>query len=133
MRLFFYFIITLIISPCALATSHSIHVLAKAGNIYYMGDDKQTIQLTHSGMDHAPVLSPNKKSVVFIRTSKDTILARCGAFADTHSPYGEQIWSVDLKNKTPHLLVNHHFSCNKPTDMIVDPRDLKFSPDNKTL
>ena len=133
MRLFFYFIIALIISPCAFATSHSIHVFARSGNIYYVGDDKQTIQLTHKGMDQAPVLSPNKKSVAFVRTSKDSIPPRCGDFADTRSRYGEQIWSIDIKNKTPHLLVNHHFSCDTPTDIIVDPRYLKFSPDNKRL
>ena len=133
MHLFFYFIIALILSPCAFATSHSIHVFARAGNIYYVGNDNKTIQLTHRGMDHSPVLSPNKKNVVFIRTSTDIIPARCGAFSDTQSRYGEQIWSVDLNNKTPRLLVNHHFSCDTPMDMSVDPRSLKFSPDNKAL
>lgn len=133
MRLFYYFILTLILSPCAFAKMHSIHVFARTGNIYYAGDDKQIIQLTHMGMDHDPVLSPDKKNVAFIRTSKDIIPPRCGDFADTQSRYSEQIWSIDLNNNTSHLLVNHHFSCGTPTDMIVDPKYLKFSPDNKRL
>ena len=133
MRLFYYFIIASVMSPCAFATSHSIHVFARAGNIYFVGNNNQAIQLTHLGIDHDPVLSPDKKKMVFIRVSKDIMPPHCGDFADTQNRYGEQIWIIDLNNKTPHVLVNYHFSCDTPTDMIVDPRNLKFSPDNKHL
>lgn len=108
------------VDPAGWAIKEQCIALAKqgqveAGNIYYVGDDNQIIPLTHIGMDHAPVLSPDKKHVAFIRASKDIIPPHCGDFADTQSRYGEQIWSVDLNNKTPHLLVNHHFSCDTPT------------------
>jgi hypothetical protein len=58
---------------------------------------------------------------------------RCRAFADTRTPYGDQIWIFNIEQKKEQLLVNNVFSCSKPTEMIIDPKQLTFSPDSKTL
>lgn len=57
----------------------------------------------------------------------------CRSFSNTSTPYGEQIWIVDIRDKKERLLVNNHFSCSKPMEMIIDPNHLTFSPDGKTL
>ena len=105
----------------------------RSGHVYFTQDNNQTIQLTSSGQAHSPVLSPDKKSIVFIKTSTKMIPERCRAFADTRTPYGKQIWIFNIEQKKEQLLVNNVFSCDKPTEIIIDPKQLTFSPDSKTL
>jgi Tol biopolymer transport system component len=108
-------------------------VLEKAGEIYYQHADVPPIQLTHTGQNYTPVLSPNEKLIAFVRIGKTAMSERCTHFANTRTANGEQIWVIDIEQHQEKLLVESHYSCNTPTDMIVDPQDLAFSPDSKTL
>lgn len=108
-------------------------VFEKAGNIYYQHADKPTIQLTHTGQNYTPVLSPNEKFVAFVRVGRTPMPERCTHFANTHTANGEQVWIVDIAHQKEKLLVDTHYACDTPTDRIVDPQDLAFSPDSKTL
>lgn len=73
----------------------------KSGNIYYA----QT-QLTQSRYNNLPVLSHNKKSIAFIKTSTKITPERCRAFAKTLTSYDEQIWIVNIEQKKERLLVS---------------------------
>lgn len=133
MHLLYGFIIFLFSSSCLFAGVKSTSVRVVAGNIYYAQGAHSDIQLTHSGHDHDPVLSADKKHITFIRMSNEVIPKDCRSFSNTSTSYGEQIWIVDIEHKKERLLVNHHFSYDKPTEMIIDPNHLAFSPDGKTL
>lgn len=133
MRLLYGFIIFLFSSASFSVEAKSAPVVVDAGNIYYIQDDRSNVQLTHSGHDHDPVISPDKKHITFIRVSSEVIPEDCRSFSNTSTPYGEQIWIVDIEQKKERLLVNNHFSCSKPMEMIIDPHYLTFSPDGKTL
>lgn len=60
-------------------------VFTKHGNIFY-ADGKKTIQLTHSGKDDNPVLSPNGKPVVFVRETT----------RESSAPYDGNAWQQGL-------------------------------------
>ena len=105
-------------------------VFSRSGNIY-MQTPNHAIQITSSGTDSSPVLSSNKKMVAFIRTGNKVIPEECEANVDTQ--YGNQIWIYNLSTKKDHLLVANNFQCKEPEKKIIDPADLLFSPDNKTL
>ena len=79
------------------------------------------------------VISPNKKWLAFVKTGRYPIPKACLFFYDPHYRYGSEIWIINLANKKKRLLVANNFSCNHTRKVIVDPSDLKFSPDNKTL
>jgi Tol biopolymer transport system component len=132
MRVLSCFILILLVFSIE-AEAQNEKAFTRSGNVYVTQDNNQTIQLTNSGQAHSSVLSPDKKSIAFIKTSRKMIPERCRAFADTRTPYGEQIWIFNIEQKKEQLLVNNVFSCDKPTEMIIDPKQLTFSPDSNTL
>lgn len=115
-----------------IASSSFASVFVKAGNIYY-SQGGQDVQLTKTNHDDSPILSPNKKLIAFIRTGHQIIPPNCLDFSDISSKYGNQIWIYNIVNKTERLLVDNNFSCNKPKKRIVDPQQLHFSPNSRTL
>lgn len=127
MRLFSFIACLFVIASSSFAS-----VFVKAGNIYYsqMGQD---IQLTNTNQDSSPILSPNNKLIAFIRTGHQIIPQKCLDFSDISSKFGNQIWIYNIANKTERLLVDNNFSCSKPKKRIVDPQQLHFSPNSRTL
>lgn len=105
----------------------------KDGNIYFVQENNKTLQLTHNGLANSALLSPDQKSIVFIKMGKDMIPELCRDFADTNYNYEKQIWILDIKSKKERLLVKNNFACDKPMEMILDPHQLTFAPDSKTL
>ncbi len=128
-----YCFVSILMTFSLQAEAQSAKTFVRAGNIYFVQDNNQTIQLTRAGFAHAPVLPPDKKIVAFIRTGTDTLPERCRDFSDTHSTYGKQIWIIDVEHKKEQLLVKNNFACDKPMEMIITPHHLTFSPDSKTL
>jgi len=108
-------------------------IFVEQGNIYYILGDNKKNQVTNIGKDHSPRLSPDKKIIAFIRTTNISIPKTCAYFVDTGSDYTKQIWTYDIATKKERLLVKNNFLCDEPKKMIVDPNDLQFSPDGKTL
>jgi hypothetical protein len=127
MRLFSFIACLFVIASSSFAS-----VFVKAGNIYY-SHKGQDIQLTNTNQDGSPILSPNKKLVAFIRTGHQIIPQKCLDFSDISSKFGNQIWIYNIANKTERLLVDNNFSCNNPQKRIVDPQQLHFSPNSRTL
>jgi Tol biopolymer transport system component len=119
----------------SLAGAYGDHVYQKHGNVYYYFlSDEYATQLTHSFQDSDPVLSPNSRWVAFLRKSRFPIPKSCHAYYDPNDRYGKEIWIYDLKKRKERLLVANDFACGDHlTQTIIDPADLKFSPDSKTL
>lgn len=115
------------------AEAQSAKTFVKSGNIYFIQDNNQTIRLTSAGLAHSPVLSPDKKSIAFIKVGTDPMPEQCRNFADTNSIYGKQIWIIEIEHKEERLLVKNNFACAKPMEMIIAPHHLTFSLDSQTL
>lgn len=111
------------------------HVYQINGDIYlYSRFGDFNTRLTKSSHDSNPVLSPDSRWIAFLRKSRFPIPKTCHAYYDPNDRYGTEIWIYDLKKMKERLLVANDFSCGdhlKKT--IIDPADLKFSPDSKTL
>ena len=56
-----------------------------------------------------------------------------GTAQDKNTDYAQQIWIYDVKSKKQKVLVHANFACNDPEKQILDPQELKFSPDGKKL
>lgn len=107
-------------------------VFSKAGNIYYIETpSNHTIQITNSGKDFSPLLSPNKEIIAFVRTGNQVIPKECET--DTETGHAFEIWTYNLLTKKEQLLVANNFHCKEPEKQIINPTNLLFSPDNKTL
>ena len=117
----------------AWAVEKNLHkVFAEHGNVYYVASDK-TVQITHTGKDKNPSLSPDNKTIAFVRTSDILVPKSCVHFAFTSDDYANQVWIYDIATKKEKLLVKNNFLCDKLEEVIVDPEDLQFSPNSKIL
>src|SRR3990167_5779462 len=104
-------------------------VFSKSGNIYYIDNNGRTIQITREANDSSPVLSPDKKTIAFVRVGNQVIPDSC----DMDAKYGNEIWIYSFSTKKEKRLVENNFECDKPKKQILDPHDLFFSPDSKMV
>lgn len=89
------------------------------------------------------IVKPTKKPIPDSCSARDTADSDSAIDPDTGQPidtnqdestdYAQQIWIYDVKSKKQHILVRANFSCNDPEKQILDPQELKFSPDGKKL
>ena len=81
-------------------------VAVKNGNIYFSADGKNQEQLTNTGKDRSPVLSPDKKSIVFIRKSDRKVYLVTGdGDYSTKEHFADQLWTIDINDKKEKMLV----------------------------
>ena len=106
-------------------------VFVKDRNVYFINEKAKIIQLTNQGQDDIALLSPDKHHVVFLRKSAKQLPKQCQGLIEDKN--GHQIWVVNTQEQKPRLLVNQNFTCDKASIMVLDPLDLTFSPDSKTL
>lgn len=100
------------------------------GNIFFEADGKVT-QLTSTGTDSDPVLSPDGRWIVFSRELEDT-LEECKREIDWECPY-DQLRIIDLKNKTERMLLESREK-EKDVKKVIDYfRNKTFSPDSQTI
>lgn len=126
----FFSCILFFTSTYLIASESLIHV--ESGNIYY-GSGNESKQLTNTGNDSFPTLSPDKKSIAFLRGEGPEIPEQC--LTDNGEPHSWQIWLYDLVGEKEDLLVAANFNCKNIEEMIVFPKpgSLTFSPDSKLL
>lgn len=114
-------------------SDQGVYAYDENGHIYYFSKTKnKVVQLAFSGIAHHTSLSPDGRWIAFTKRSKNIIPDAC-AFSTTKTDYANQLWIYDLKSMKKRLLVADHFACDHPTKMIIDPSDIQFSPDSKTL
>ena len=117
-------------------------VFVEKGNIYYCPSGNQRIQLTKSGKDKLPLLSPDGKKVVFIRKSKEKAYDPIDGDGSSErlDPFADQIWAIDIDGTNEKMLVRDYnpeikegYDKMKVEDVIGFIEDMKFSPDGKTI
>lgn len=123
------FIILFFIFP--LVANAGDYAYEKSGNIYYVNHQGKVLQLTHADNAGNPILSPDEQQVLFIQHTHDRVPDNCD-FADGPD-YADDLWSYDLHKMTQKVLVTHDFSCKQIEKMILNPNNVQFSPDGKTV
>lgn len=94
--------------------------------------DEKIAQLTQGAKLTDLIESPDGKWIAFIKKSNYTILSNCFYFF-TKGEKANEIWIVNTVEITKKLLVAPHFSCGDVSKVILDPHNLQFSPNSKTL
>ena len=117
-----FFILFLTVAFSVFA-DEKFHAYTKSGHIYLFSKIKnQTFQITHSGVSHDPVLSPDKKWLAFVMRSKHLIPRAC-AFSLTKTNYADEVWIVNLSTMRKKILVDVQRDCDHPKKVIIDPND----------
>ena len=78
------------------------------------------------------VPSPDGKWIAIVKKSNFTVPSNC-YFAFLKGDYAYEIWLINRENRKLRLLVAPHFDCRDVTKVILDPHNLQFSSDSKTL
>lgn len=94
--------------------------------------NKKIDELTRGAKLTDLIESPNGKWIAFVKRSHHIIPRAC-AFSLTKTNYADEVWIVDLSTMHKKILVGVHPDCDHPKKVIIDPNDLQFSPDSKTL
>ena len=76
--------------------------------------------------------SPDGKWIVFVKKSKYTIPSNC-FYSSEKGEQADEIWVINTIEMTKKILVAPHFSCGDVSKVIIDPHNLQFSPNSKTL
>lgn len=94
--------------------------------------DMRILQLTKDSKLTDLIKSPDGKWIVFVKKSNYTIPSNCFYFSQK-GDQADEIWILNTKEITTKLLVAPHFSCGDVSNVIIDPHNLQFSPNSKTL
>jgi hypothetical protein len=78
------------------------------------------------------IYSSNGRWIVFVKKSNYTVPDSC-FYAFEKGDRTDEIWIVDIAKATKKPLVVPSFNCKDVSKTILDPHNLQFSPDNKTL
>ncbi len=89
LKIFGIFLLSFVYSSFA----HAGQVTEKQGNLYYDNGQREVQQLTSSGKDSQPTLSPDGKQVVFVRDA---------ANEET------ELWIMDISGSNAHAIVLNH-------------------------
>lgn len=102
-------------------------VEAKDGNIFLRAADGAAKQLTQSGQDSAPVLSPDGRWIVFVRKLPGKTIATGSGDVDA-----TELWQIRADGKEPTLLVAPRAD-EDARDLIATFRDVNFSTDGRLV
>ncbi len=82
-------------------------VVEKNKQVFYF-DGKTQVQLTQTGSNHEPVLSPGGDRVLFTRKSsvEAMIPVEGDGFNDPEDAFSDQLWVMDIVSRKEKLLVN---------------------------
>lgn len=125
---YFRFIVFILLFITTTFSYAEEELTVKDGNIY-LG----ATQITSTNKDRLPLLSEDKKIMVFVRSGSDVVPDECSQIDDSEDKHADQIWIYDVENKKEYLLVASKLSCDKPEEVIINIHDLKFSKDMQSL
>ena len=94
--------------------------------------DARILQLTRNAKSIDLIESPDGKWIAFVKKSNYIIPSNC-FYPSKKGEQADEIWIVNTKEMTKKLLVAPHFSCGDVSKVVIDPHNLQFSPDSKTL
>ncbi|HSW70945.1 MAG TPA: hypothetical protein VLH77_03075, partial [Gammaproteobacteria bacterium] len=94
--------------------------------------DARFLRLTQNAELADLTVSPDGKWIVFVQKSNYAIPSNCFYFSEK-GERAKEIWIINVKEMTKKLLVAPHFSCRDVSKVIIDPHNLQFSPNSKTL
>ncbi len=102
-------------------------VLEKGGDVFYVGDDGQSQQITTSKNNGKAVLSPDGKSVAYVRS-----------YDDPKHEFGDpdekcELWLTDIEGKSPRLLLQNKVGGDSEEKRLAYFNNLIFTPDGKSL
>lgn len=94
--------------------------------------DAEIAQLTQNEKLIEQIASPDGKWIAFVKRSNYIIPSNCFYFSEK-GDYANEIWIINTDKMIKKLLVRPHFTCGDVSKIIIDPNNLQFSPDSKTL
>ena len=106
---------------------HAQSVVEEKGNIFYTTADGTRKQLTDTGHDSAPSLSPDGKLVAFVRATPDTIVPTGAGDVEA-----TELWLVGSDGRKPTMLVRGHEG-KDVKQIIAGIAGAQFSPDGHRL
>ncbi|OGO94858.1 MAG: hypothetical protein A3F10_05475 [Coxiella sp. RIFCSPHIGHO2_12_FULL_42_15] len=89
-------------------------------------------QLIHDAKSAELIESPSGDWIAFVKKSNYIIPSDCFYFS-AKGDRADEVWIINTKKMNKKLLVEPHFSCKEVFKTIIDPHNLQFSPDSKTL
>jgi hypothetical protein len=95
--------------------------------------DLKITKLTQGAKLTELIESPDKKWIVFVKKNNKYIVPRNCFYFAAKGDHADEIWIVNTNKMTKKMLVAPHFSCGDVSTVILDPHNLQFSPDSKTL
>ena len=102
-------------------------VVARAGNIYISANGAEK-QLTTTGRDSAPLLAPDGKWIVFVRSVDGTPIP--SGSDDDGKP--AELWQIRIDGKEPTRLARTR-PAGKPENIIAAFDNLQFSADGRLV
>ncbi len=94
--------------------------------------DAKLAQLTQGENLIEQIESADGKWIAFVKKSNYIVPSNC-FYSFEKGKHADEIWIVNTAEMTKKLLVKPHFSCGDVSKVILDPKNLQFSPDSKTL
>lgn len=79
------------------------------------------------------VFSEDGNKIVYIAKSENKIPEKCADFSEAGDDFGNEVRVYDIISETVSTLAENNFSCESPSEKIVDPHNLQFSPNGKML
>jgi len=100
---------------------------AKDGNIFLRSTASEVKQLTKSGRDSTPLLSPDKRWIVFVRVVPGKTIATGSGDVEA-----AELWQIRVDGSEPLLLVPPR-EADDVKNVIAGFSDLQFSTDGKKV
>jgi dipeptidyl aminopeptidase/acylaminoacyl peptidase len=111
-------------APCLRGQSVSV----EKGCVYFKDAAGKSRRLTTGGRDSAPVLSPDKKTVAFVRATPGQIVS-CGS-GDVEAT---ELWALPVDGSQPAKMLLRGAAHEKMERVLCEFNSPAFSPDGKTI